>query len=70
MIRTYLPTTAARALIALLDACDDSGSWTSDLARAWWLHPGSQILEAARRDRQESRDEPRETSTHTLGATA
>jgi serine/threonine-protein kinase len=61
---------SARALIALLDACDDSGSWTSDLARAWWLRRGSQILDEARRVRDESPDESRETSTHTLVATA
>jgi eukaryotic-like serine/threonine-protein kinase len=57
---------SARALIALLDACDDPESWTSDQAHAWWARRGRQILEEARRARDESRDESRET--HTLVA--
>jgi hypothetical protein len=57
---------SARALIALLDACDDSASWTSDQAHAWWARRGSQILEEASRARDGSRDESRET--HTLVA--
>jgi serine/threonine-protein kinase len=61
---------SARALIALLDACDDSESWTSDRARAWWIRRGAEMIEHARRGRGELRDESKETHTRTLVATA
>jgi serine/threonine-protein kinase len=59
---------SARALIELLDNCDDVEAWTRQASRLWWNFRGRRVLAAARHPHSEALTASHDSHTQTLVA--